>query len=121
MAENIKISCGKSATELSDYEKGIIEKLTIEYREKLERHFENILKFEVYVKCFSKEGNVKRYQIDSKLIVPGYNFEASSDEHDLSKAVHKTLKKLMNEVEKKVKISNQGNLSRRPQNFRKRR
>jgi GTPase SAR1 family protein len=51
---------------------------------------------------------VKRYLIDARVIVPKFNFEASADERSLSIAVHKALKKIMNEIEHKTHLSNQG-------------
>ena len=118
--ENIKISCGKDSASLDSYDKEIIERLSKEYLLKIRRHFDNIDSFEVYVKCFLKKENVKRYQIRVKLIVPGFVFEASSDEWKLNDAVHSALEKIMNEVEHKIHISNQGNKSRGPQIVRKR-
>ncbi len=104
----IKISCGKGAENLSDYDKNLINGLSKEYMNKIERHFGDVNLFEIRVKCFSKEGNVKRYLLDARVIVPGYDFEASADERNLSIAVHKALKKIMNEVEHKTHLSNQG-------------
>jgi actin-like ATPase involved in cell morphogenesis len=116
--ENIKISCGKSSEGLDSFDKEIIERISQEYILKIRRHFENIDSFEIYVKCYLKKGNVKRYRINSKLIVPGFRFEASADEWKIQDAVHKALEKIMNEIEHKMHISNQGNKSRAPQNFR---
>jgi len=104
---SIKISCGKGAENLSDYDKNLIKGLSEEYKKRIERHF-NVNLFEIRVKCFSKEGNVKRYLIDARVIVPKFNFEASADERSLSIAVHKALKKIMNEIEHKTHLSNQG-------------
>ena len=118
--ENIKISCGKGEVELADYDKQVIDSLTKEYRGKIERHFDNIINFEVYVKCFSKKENIKRYQIDARLAVPGHKFEAEADEHVLSDAVHKALKKIISEIEHKIKVSNQGRTPKKPQIVNKR-
>jgi ribosome-associated translation inhibitor RaiA len=111
--ENVKISCGKGVESLDEYERGIIERLTIEYKAKLERHFENITSFDVHIKCFYKEGTVKRYAVGTRLIVPGHSFETSADEYDLHDSVHKALTKLMNEIEHKMHLSNQGRIKPR--------
>jgi ribosome-associated translation inhibitor RaiA len=118
--ENMKISCGKGAYQLDEFEKNVVEKIASEYKMKIERHFKDIISFDVYVKCFSKEGNVKRYEINSKLIVPGHVFETSSDEYKLHDAIIKALEKLMTEIEHKIHVSSQGNEGRKPQNIRKR-
>jgi ribosome-associated translation inhibitor RaiA len=116
----IKISCGKGTENLSDYDKNLINGLSEEYEKRIERHFNDINLFEIRVRCFSKEGNVKRYEIDARVIVPGFNFEASADERILQAAVNNALDKIMNEIEHKVHLSNQGRDDRRLQNVRKR-
>lgn len=116
----IKISCGKDSKNFGDYEKKIIDRLAKEYYGKIEKHFKDINDFEVYAKCFLKEGKVKRYQIDARAVVPNFNFEASADEYSLADAVHIALEKIMSEIEHKTHLSNQGNKFRKLQNIRKR-
>lgn len=118
--EGVKLSCGKGAENLSEFDRQLIDKLSTEFREKIGRHFDEIIDFELHIKCFCKEGNVKRYEIGAKLSLPGKSFESSSDEYNLSEAVNTALKKLMHEVEHKMKVSDQGRTNRIPQNTRTR-
>ncbi len=118
--ENIKISCKNINRELSAYDKEIIQRFTNEYKAKIERHFKDITSFEIYVKCHLKKSVIKRYDVDARLIVPGFKFESSSDEFKLVDALHKALERLLNEIERKAKISNQGNVFRGKQNVKKR-
>lgn len=118
--ENIKISCGKDSKEIGDYEREIINRIAFEYYSKIERHFNEVTSFEVYLKCFEKNGNVKRYQVDVRVNVPGYRFEASSDERDLHESLKYALEKIMAEIEHKIHISNQGKKPKVPQKNRER-
>ncbi len=102
----MKISCGRGAEDLGEYEKGIINRLSNEYFEKIKRGLkEVVISFDVHVKCFEKKGNVKRFSVDARLKSPGHEFEASVEEWKLADAVHKVLEKIMNEIEHKTHAS----------------
>jgi len=100
--ENLKLICGKGAEDLTSDEKLILNKLTNEYYEKMKRHIGDIDLLEVHLKCHKKEGNTKRYAIETKFSLGKYRFETSSDEWDLEESIHKAMKKLESEIEHKI-------------------
>jgi ribosome-associated translation inhibitor RaiA len=118
---NIKISCGKGNSDMTSFDKEEINKVISEYTKKIERSFkEEINTFEVYSKCYKKEGNVKRYSIDVRVGVPQHNFEVSNEDWDLQKSVIGAMKKMLNEIEHKVHSSEKPVNIRKPQKVRAR-
>ncbi len=98
----VKLTCGKGAENLSADEKLITDKITGEYEEKILRHGEKIDFFEIHIKCHQKEGKTKRYTIEARLGIGKFRFETNADDWNLTDAIHKTMKKLMSEIEHKI-------------------
>ncbi|MBR9704994.1 hypothetical protein GOV12_06280 [Candidatus Pacearchaeota archaeon] len=100
----ISITCGREGEKISESDKEIVKGISEEYRSKFERYLKNIINFEVHVKCHhKKEGSIKRYELLARVKAPHHSFEAHSDEHSLKEAIHKTMNKLLSEVEHKVR------------------
>lgn len=118
--ENIKISCGKGAEDISSYEKDTIKDMSQEYYGKINRNLKNIISFDVYAKCYKKEENVKRFQINVKVISPNHVFESSSDKFGLLEAIKDAMQKIINEIEHKTHSSEKPVSVRKLQNIRER-
>jgi len=97
----IKISYGKDKKNFSDFERGAVNRIVKKYYERFQRYFENIGSFEVYLKCFLKKGNVKRYDVKIKVIVPGFCFESDSEDFKITDALNKGFEKILNEIKHK--------------------
>jgi|SRR3989339_51993 len=99
----LKLTCGKGTENLDANDKLILERLTKEYSDKIIRHLgKDAELFDIHLKCHQKEGNTKRYSIEIKFISGKHRFETNADEWKLSDAIHKTMKKLMSEIEHKI-------------------
>ncbi len=99
----LKIAYGKGAEYLDSDDKLILDKLTGEYYEKINRHIgSEPVVFEIYLKCHKKEGNTKRYNIEVRFLSGKFRFDTDSDEWKLSDAIHRAMDKLMSEIEHKV-------------------
>jgi len=97
---NIKLLDGK--------EKILAEKLFPEYLEKLKRQVNNedaILK--VHIKKYDKEGKRKKYDIAVKLEFAMNVFKAKDFDWDFARTIHKVMNKLKEEIEHKLKTSEQ--------------
>ena len=49
-----------------------------------------------------KEGKSKRYAVEVRIIIGKFMFKASSDDWNLSEALHFAMKKIMSEIEHKI-------------------
>jgi hypothetical protein len=98
----VKLTCGKGAENLSTDEKLVIDKITKEYEDKINRQIGKIDYLEIHLKCHEKEGNVKRFSIEARLAIGKSRFESSSDDWNLNEALHKLMKKLMSETLHKI-------------------
>lgn len=98
----VKLTCGKGAENLSVENRLIIDRITKEYEDKILKHIGKIDYFEIHIKCHLKEGNTKRFSLEARLGTGKFRFEASSDDWNLTDALHKLMKKLMSEIEHKV-------------------
>ncbi len=99
----LKLTCGKGTENLSSDDKLVLDKLTREYSQKINRHLGGEAElFDVHLKCHKKEGNTKRYSIEIKLFSGKFRFETNADEYKLADAIHRAMDKLMSEIEHKV-------------------
>jgi hypothetical protein len=99
----VKMSCAKDGGNILKLDKDIVISISEEYEKKIRRFLDKIISFDVHVKCHSKEGNVKRFEVISRLNSPGYYFEASSDGYNIKDAAKKTMEKLLSEIKHKTK------------------
>ncbi|MBR9706226.1 hypothetical protein GOV14_04275 [Candidatus Pacearchaeota archaeon] len=93
---------------LNGEEEEIVNRVTNEYYGKLERMDKSMQKLDIHVKTYDTDGKRKRYSVQAKIVSPARNFNADETDWDLSKALHKVLKKLMNELEKRYHYSDHG-------------
>jgi hypothetical protein len=94
----IKLTCGKGAENLSSDEKLAIDKISKEYEEKILKQAGKIDYFEIHLKCHLKDGNTKRFSLEARLGIGKLRFEASSDDWNLTDALHSLMKKLLSET-----------------------
>lgn len=99
----LKIIYAKGAEYLDLDDKLVLDKLTNEYYEKVNKHLGNEPEeFKVYLKCHKKEGNTKRFNIEVRFLSGKFRFETDADEWNLVDAIHRAMEKLMSEIEHKV-------------------
>lgn len=110
---NIKISCGKGSENLNSFEKGSVESLINEYSNKIQRFLKDIISFKVHLKCFQKEGNVKRYYVNVLIVIPKHNFDVSCEGWILHDVVKDAMERVLNEIEGKCHASDSHGVGRR--------
>jgi hypothetical protein len=99
----IKLDCGKGAENLSSDDKQVFDKISKEYEDKILKHVgRKIDYFEIHIKCHLKDGNTKRFTLEARLGIGKYRFETSSDDWNLTDAIHKLMKKLISEIDHKI-------------------
>lgn len=101
----VKLSCGKEGEKISEYDRETVNRIAEEYKLKIGRFLDEIVSFDVHLKCHQKEGNIKRYVVEVKIISPKHIFESSSDEYNLRDAATHAMKKILNEIEHKTYAS----------------
>ena len=87
-------------------EKVILDKLTDEYLNKIQRKFQNSL-LEVHIKVYDKDGQRKKFSLNVHLISTKGNIDASDADWDFSRVLHKVFNKILNEIEHRFHISDQ--------------
>jgi len=107
---------------LDDNQKQLVNKLLNEYSKKIQRQLKNFITLSFDLREYEKSGKEKKAKKFSVYIkISGTkNFEANYADWDLARTVHKTLNKIMNEIEKEFHSSDQHDKTRKFQNIRKR-
>jgi hypothetical protein len=83
---------------LSEKEKQIADKILKEYYEKIKRQVKKDFTFRINFKEYDKEGEKKKYSINAEVLA-SKKFSASDYDWDFSKALHKVMIKLVNQIE----------------------
>lgn len=92
---------------LDEKEKKIADKLLGEYHKKIQRLVKNPLSLKIHIKEYDRDGKKSKYSLNAEAIFSGRMIESSDWDYDFARAIHKAMKKLENEVEKKFKVSEQ--------------
>jgi ribosome-associated translation inhibitor RaiA len=103
----IRLNCGKDGKNLTQDEKDLVILISEEFFEKLKRYSKKIDLFDVHLKCHKKEGNVKRYILGIRVVLDGNDFDTDVEDYDLKEGIRKAIKKIQNEVEHRLHISDQ--------------
>ena len=109
----INLSCGKGGENLTQSDKDLINTVADEFYSKIERSLKDITSFDVHVKCFQKEGNVKRFYINVRLSAARRNFDISAENWILHDAVKEAMEKLLSEIESKCHSSDNHGIGKR--------
>jgi hypothetical protein len=109
----VKISCGKGGENLSESDRQLIDSLAEECLAKIKRSLKEVISFDVHLKCFEKQGNVKRYNVNVRLVAPKHNFDVSAENWVLHDAVKETMQKILNEIESKCHASDSHGIGKR--------
>jgi len=78
-----------------------------EHINKLRRKLKNIDSIIIHLKEYNREGNRQKFSFHIRVNGSFKPFEASSDDWDFNRALHKIFIKLENEVESSFKVSDQ--------------
>lgn len=92
---------------LTEKDKKIADTLLEGYHKKIQRLIKNPLLLKVHVKEYDKDGKKSKYSLNTEAVFAGKMMEASSWDYDFARAIHKGMKKIENEMEKKFKVSRQ--------------
>lgn len=92
---------------LNEKERDIAEKLLEEYYKKIQRLVKNPLSLKVHIKEYDKDGKKRKYSLNVEAIFSGKILGSSDWDYDFARAIHKTMTKLENEIEKRFHISEQ--------------
>ena len=83
------------------------QELLNEYGPKIERMLSNDVVMRVHFKEHEKEGNRVKHSISVRIEYGNNLFQADDFDWDLARAIHKVMKKLENEIEHKLHVSDQ--------------
>ncbi len=92
---------------LDEKERETADRLIDEYYSKIQRMLKNDFLLKIHFKEYDKEGKKKKYSINAEAIFSGKMINSSSWDWDLARAIHKSMRKIENEIEKKFHISEQ--------------
>ena len=131
ISNKIKIIHAKGVEQLTEKETQLVNRLLNEYYTRIQRQLKNFTSMEFHVKEYEKAGKGKKKMEDSEKkkkkkfsihirVDSTKVFEADYTDWDLARAIHKTLNKLMNQIEHQFHVSDQHDKSRKPQNVKKR-
>lgn len=121
MENQEKIIHATGTEKLTEKEKFLVNKLLNEYYERIQRQLKNQIFLECNIKEHETTGKIskaRKYSVHVKISGTKV-FEADYADWDLARAVHKTMNKLMNEIEHKFHSSEQHLKIRKPQQVRK--
>lgn len=107
MPEPIQI---KGIDVLNVQEKLRANQLINEYYPKIQRMLKNVtsvfIDFKEYEKA-GKKSKKKKYSINVKVMAPTQIFESNASDWDFARTIHKAMNKVENEIEKKLRVSEQ--------------
>lgn len=84
---------------LTDEEKKITNTLLKEYISKIERIVKNDILIKMHVKEYKKDGKGKKYSLHFEVIFAGKMINSNAWDYDLSRTIHKAMKKIEIEAE----------------------
>jgi ribosome-associated translation inhibitor RaiA len=84
---------------LEDVDQQMVQTLTTEYYDKIQRELKNLTSLVIHIKTAAKEGHRHRYEVTVRAIAPTRVFESSSEDWDLATSLHKTFKDLEREIQ----------------------
>lgn len=120
ISDKIKIIHAAGTSEITERQKQLINRLLNEYYKKIQRQLKNQASIEFHIKTYEKEGKAHKFSIHARVDSPLKPIEADYADWDLARAIHKTMNKLMNEIEHLTHASDQHDKIRRAQKVRKR-
>lgn len=86
--------------DLSDDERGVVDKLTSEYFDKVKRAFNNITKLVVHVKSYAGGGKRKKFSMHIRCLSPmGLIESCKTHDWDLPRALHKSFNDVIGQIE----------------------
>ncbi len=118
--ENIKLIQISGVELLNENEKDKINKILVDNHRKIQNHFKDPIFIEFHLKEYNREGKVKKFSIHVRIHGAAGFFEADYADWDLARTIHKTMNKLLNELEHRFHVSDQNSKVKKPQKERKR-
>ena len=103
--EKITTTSYKGVPLLTDEEKKTVEAILDKYHEKIQRYFNKPIFIELHVKEYNTEGTAKKYSLHARLRGAAGIIEADHHDWNLSRTMHRTMEKLMNELESRFHVS----------------
>ncbi len=98
--------------ELNTAEKEILNTLSAEYYDKIQRELKNITSLQIHIKAHDKEGARTRWELHSKAVAPTQIFESSAEDWDFARTLHKIFKDLERQITHQLKSDNQHDLEK---------
>lgn len=90
--------------QLDDTEKQVLDKLSAEYYEKIQRMLKNETSIVIHVKEYEKQGSRKKYSLHVRAIAPTVIFESSNaSDWDLARTLHKAFNDIEKQIEHRFK------------------
>ncbi len=97
--------------EINEAERAVLDKLSSEYYDKIQRELKNITSITVHIKVHSKGGERKKYSVHIKAIAPTRIHESDiASDWDFARTIHKSFKNLEREITHKQKSDKHANL-----------
>ena len=84
---------------LTEEEKKIVNNLSDEYSSKIQRIVKNPVSLKIHFREYKKEGKGKKYSIHVEAVFAGKMLNANSWDYDLTRTIHKAMKKIESEAE----------------------
>lgn len=101
----INVTTASSIPPLTDEEKKTVEAILDKYHQKIQQHFDEPIFIELHVKEYNTEGTAKKYSLHVRLHGASGVIEADHHDWNLSRTMHKTMDKLMNEIESRFHLN----------------
>ena len=89
--------------EISDEDKGIVNKLANEYYGKIRRTLNNEVSVKLHIKQHSKTGNKHKSDIRVKVVAPTKVFEAQESDWDLARTLHRVFNNIERQLEHRIR------------------
>lgn len=96
--------------ELDSSERAVLDKLSAEYYDKIQRSLKNITSIVVHIKEYGKGGDRKKYSLHLRAIAPTVIFESGkASDWDFARTLHKAFKDVERQIQHKLHTDDQHN------------
>lgn len=85
--------------ELDEKERGVVNKLSAEYHEKIKRAIKNITSLHILIKIHKKTGNRKKYDVHVTVVAPTRAIESKAADWDLARTLHMVFNRIEKEIQ----------------------
>lgn len=96
--------------QLTPEERAILDKLSAEYYDTIQRSLKNLTSIIIHIKEYNKEGKRKKYSVNVRAVAPTAIFEEKhAADWDFARTLHKAFKNIERQIQHRLHTDDQHN------------